>query len=81
MYFVYILISLKDPSRYYIGITENLKERLKKHNSGKQTGYSKRYAPWEVETYITFKNKLRAEKFEKYLKEGSGQAFLKRRFI
>ena len=80
MYTVYILLSIKDQTRYYIGITQNLKNRLKEHNIS-QSGYSKRYAPWKVETYITFQNKILAEEFERYLKSGSGNAFLKRRLI
>ena len=33
MYFVYILQSLKD-GKTYVGYTNNLDERLKRHNSG-----------------------------------------------
>mgnify|MGYP001585599331 FL=1 len=80
MHIVYILISIKDSSKYYIGITRDLNKRLQEHNNS-QSGYSKRFSPWEIETYITFKNKLLAERFEKYLKAGSGQAFLKKRLI
>ena len=80
MHIVYILKSLKDPTRYYIGITQNLKQRLKQHNLEK-SGYTQRYAPWGIETYIVFSNKLLAEKFERYLKVGSGQAFLKRHLL
>ena len=80
MHIVYILISLKDPNRYYIGLTQDLQKRLKEHNVS-EAGYSKRYAPWKIETYTTFNNKDLAEKFEKYLKAGSGQAFLKKRLI
>jgi predicted GIY-YIG superfamily endonuclease len=78
---VYILKSLKNPSKNYTGITENLDKRLKERNSVTQTGYTKKFALWEKETYITFKDRLLAEKFEKYLKSGSGQAFLKKHFI
>lgn len=80
MYIVYILLSTKDPKRYYIGITQDLEKRLGEHNSEK-AGYAKRYAPWEVETCITFRNKQLAEKFEEYLKHGSGNPFLKKRLI
>lgn len=66
--------------RCYIGITQNLTKRLKEHNNEKEV-YSKRYAPWKLETYITFTNKRRAEEFESYLKSGSGNAFLKKRLI
>ena len=77
---VYILVSSFDKTRYYIGITEDVDRRLKEHNMG-DSGYSKRYAPWELETRIVFRNKSLAEQFEKYLKAGSGQAFLKRHLI
>jgi hypothetical protein len=43
--------------------------------------YSKKYAPWKVETFISFDNQSLAEKFEKYLRSGSGFAFLKKRLI
>ena len=80
MYVVYILESLVDSTRYYIGITENLEQRLKEHNNGK-VNYSKRYMPWELQTYIAFKNEERARQFEKYLKSGSGYAFLRKRLL
>ena len=80
MYIVYILLSVKYSSRYYIGFTENLQNRLIAHNTS-SAGYSSRYAPWEIHTYITFKDEKLARKFEKYLKAGSGQAFLKKRFL
>ena len=80
MHIVYILISLKDSNRYYIGLTDNLERRLGEHNRS-TSGYSKRYAPWEIETYLVFKSERLAREFEKYLKVGSGNAFLQRRLI
>ena len=80
MNIVYILRSLKDKTRIYIGFTQNLERRLKEHNQG-DTAYTKKFTPWEVETYINFKNRNRALNFEKYLKKGSGNAFLKKRLI
>ena len=80
MYIVYILKSLKDPTRSYIGITQNLQRRLEEHNLDK-SGYAQRYAPWDVETYIVFSNGVLAEKFERYLKAGSGQVFLKKHLL
>ena len=70
----------KDPTKYYIGFTENLNRRLIEHNTA-ESGYSKRYAPWEVESFVTFRNREKAMAFEKYLKMGSGHSFLKRRLI
>lgn len=80
MHIVYILKSKKYPTRCYIGITQDLNKRLNEHNSEKSI-YAKRYAPWQIETYVTFKNKYLAEGFEKYLKSGSGFSFLRRRLV
>lgn len=80
MLIVYILLSEKDPKKYYVGLTENLERRLAEHNSA-GSGYSRRYAPWRIETYTKFSNDEQAIAFEKYLKSGSGFAFLKKRLI
>ena len=80
MQIVYILKSDKDPAKYYIGLTKDLEKRIAEHNTEK-SGYSKRYAPWHVETHITFSSSRLAERFEKYLKAGSGHAFLTKHLI
>ncbi len=80
MYYVYILQSLKFPTRRYVGFTSNLEARLKTHNS-KGSSFTSKYTPWEIVTYICFQNKELALDFERYLKTGSGIAFLKKRFI
>ena len=77
MYYVYILISQRNPAKYYIGFTDNLEKRLNKHNAN-QTYYAKRYSPWQLQTYTYFKCKEKALSFEKYLKHGSGFSFLKK---
>ena len=76
----HILKSLKVPTKIYIGLTENVDQRLKQHNYS-SSKYSKTYAPWTLETFIGFRNKNLASRFEKYLKSGSGHAFLKKRFL
>jgi len=80
MYIVYILTSKKYPERCYIGVTQDLDKRLSEHDSEK-SAYSKRYAPWELQSYVAFKSKHHAEEFERYLKSGSGFSFLKKRLI
>ena len=80
MLIVYVLKSLSQPHRHYIGITENLENRVKEHNQG-ESEYTKKFGPWCVETYITFQNHDKASTFERYLKKGSGHAFLKRYLI
>lgn len=79
MYYVYILQSRKDKS-YYTGFTENLKQRLKEHNYG-TADYSKSKTPFELIWFCTFKDKKKAPDFEKYLKQGSGFAFAKKRLV
>ena len=80
MYFVYILVSIPDTHRHYVGLTTDLERRLSQHNSGDGI-YTRRFAPWRLEAYIAFQSKQTALRFERYLKEGSGHAFLKRHLI
>jgi putative endonuclease len=80
MHIVYILISKKYPDRIYIGLTEDISRRVDEHNTDKSP-YSRKYGPWELETYITFGQKKKAVEFERYLKSGSGFAFLKKHFL
>jgi putative endonuclease len=79
-YFVYILQSEAHMGKTYVGFTEDLKRRLDEHNSGSQL-YSRRYAPWRLLSYISFQDRDLALAFEKYLKSGSGKAFLTKHFI
>ncbi|EKE07494.1 MAG: Excinuclease ABC C subunit protein [uncultured bacterium] len=79
MYYVYILKSLKDNSRY-VGFTNDLKRRIKEHNSGEST-YTKGHLPWKLIWYCAFIDKLSASNFEKYLKSGSGIAFINKRLV
>ena len=80
MHIVYILRSIKDSKRTYIGYTTNLEKRLYQHNH-KGSVYTKSYAPWQVETYVVFTDEVRAKHFERFLKSGSGAVFTKRRLI
>ena len=80
MQYVYILISEKDRTKFYIGETSDLDKRVKEHNKG-CSYYTKRYMPWRLEIYIVFHSSLLAKQFERYLKSGSGKTFLKRRLM
>jgi putative endonuclease len=80
MMYVYILRSAKHPKKTYIGITENLVKRLAEHNANTQP-HTSRYSPWKIETYIAFTDKNKAFNFEKYLKAGSGKAFLNKHLV
>jgi putative endonuclease len=77
-YYVYILRSLARAETYYVGFTEDLKSRLTDHNANKVV-HTKKFSPWEIKTTIAFRDKTKAQAFEKYLKSPSGRAFAKKR--
>jgi putative endonuclease len=64
----------------YVGCTSNLDERLKRHRIG-SVRYTQTRLPIELIAYINFTDKYKAFEFEKYLKSGSGRAFMKKRFL
>lgn len=77
--YVYLLRSTSHPDEHYVGLTTDLKKRLCEHNAGKSPHTSK-YVPWELVVAVYFKDRHKAEVFERYLKQGSGHAFAKRHF-
>ena len=78
MYYSYILL-LADNS-YYHGFSDNLKERIKDHNSGTVSS-TKNLRPVKLIFYAAFNTEKLATKFEDYLKTGSGLAFRNKRLI
>jgi predicted GIY-YIG superfamily endonuclease len=76
---VYILRSLSDPRRPYIGLTSDISARLADHNAGR-CPHTARYRPWQLHVVIELPDEQRAIDFERYLKSGSGRAFAKRHF-
>ena len=77
--YVYVLLSEKDATRRYIGLTDDLGTRLKSHNQGNNS-YTSKYRPWQIETAIAFRSREKAAAFEKYLKSHSGRAFASKHF-
>ncbi len=80
MHYVYLIESVRDRDRHYVGKTHDLKARLNGHNSG-DTFWTARYRPWHLVCYLAFAMEQRAVAFERYLKSGSGKTFLKRHFL
>ena len=76
MFYTYVLKSERC-GEHYRGHTSDLKQRLAEHNAGKCTHTSK-FAPWRLKFYAAFETVELAERFERYLKSGSGHAFAKR---
>ena len=78
MWYVYLLKCAD--SKPYTGCTNNWEKRLARHSKG-QVPATKNRLPVQLVSYCAFTNKYLAYKFEKYLKTGSGRAFLKKRLI
>jgi putative endonuclease len=76
---VSIVRSDADPSRHYVGITNDIRSRLDWHNHG-PSGHTLLGRPWSLAVAIEFSTEKEAVRFEKYLKSGSGRAFTKRHF-
>ena len=74
MFVVYILKSISN-SRYYIGMTSNIDQRLRDHNSGANRS-TKNKGPWELIYTEVFDTKDEAFKRERKIKSyKGGQAF------
>lgn len=78
MHYVYLIESVKTPAKRYIGYSDDLKQRIKDHNAGKNVSTAP-FRPWELKTYLAFPTKPKALSFERYLKSGSGHAFAHKR--
>ena len=74
MYFVYVLISEKD-GQYYIGQTNNLESRIRRHNLGYVHSTINR-RPLRLVYTEEFMNRSEAMHREKYLKSGAGHKYL-----
>ena len=66
--------------KLYTGCTSDLKERVRRHNSG-FVQFTKSRLPISVLVAICFYDKYKAYAFEKYLKSGSGREFMRRHFL
>jgi len=78
MYYVYILKCKDDLP--YTGFSKNLKERFNRHQNGNVPATKSRL-PVELVFYSAFVNKYKALEFEKYLKSGSGRAFMQHHLL
>jgi predicted GIY-YIG superfamily endonuclease len=78
MWFVYILRRVD--GHLYTGCTEDINERLNRHISGLVPA-TKFRLPVALVPYIAFANKYKAFEFEKYLKGGSGRAFISKHLV
>jgi putative endonuclease len=77
VYYVYLIESLSTQRERYVGMTTDLKQRLRAHNQGKSS-HTAKFSPWKLITYVAFVDRAKAEAFEQYLKSGSGHAFARK---
>jgi len=77
MFYVYILLSLKD-KQFYAGSTDNLKRRFKEHLQGKVKS-TKHRGPLKLICYEAYLFKQEALRREKFLKSSDGKKDLRKR--
>jgi putative endonuclease len=73
-YFVYILYS-QNTDRYYVGQTQNLEERLERHNSGRNKS-TKPGIPWMIVHFEVLPDRSTALVREKYIKNLGSKRYL-----
>jgi putative endonuclease len=78
MHYVYILLC--NDGNFYTGCTEDLKARFMRHKNG-EVSFTQSRLPVELIFYCAFRDKYKAFEFEKYLKSGSGRAFMNKRLF
>ena len=66
MFYVYILESLEDSEKHYLGYSSDLKNRVKSHNDGRNQ--STKYTTWKIIYYEAYETEVLARKREASLK-------------
>lgn len=74
MIVVYVIKSIAKKFRY-VGITNDLEERIRRHNSGRSKSTAP-YKPFKLIYTEELKSYQEARKREKFLKSGAGRKFL-----
>lgn len=77
MYYAY---SLRCKDGFYVGCTDDIQERLERHQKGQVPATADRL-PVALEFYFAIEDKYKAFEFEKYLKSGSGRVFINKHFV
>ena len=77
--FVYIIRSVNQPQKRYVGVSADVTARVSAHNAGLNRSTAP-WLPWAVDVTIEFRSERMALRFEKYLKSGAGHAFANRYF-
>lgn len=78
MYTVYILYSQKS-SRYYVGQTSDITDRLERHNQGRVKS-TKFGIPWKVVLQLEVSTRSEAMVLEKQIKKRGAKRYLESHF-
>jgi len=76
MYYIYILKSFSS-GRFYIGQTNNLEQRLKRHNENRVKSTRNR-GPWKLVYQDKFETRSEAVIRERYLKSMKSKLFIEK---
>ena len=74
-YYGYMLSDVANRTHHYVGMTENLESRREKHNA-RQVPHTSKFAPWTIDAAIAVRDKTTTVRLKRYLKSGSGRAFV-----
>ena len=75
-FYTYVLYS-ECFDKTYVGFTADLSLRLQFHNCNLNSGWTKRYQPWEVLYFEEFSDKSTAMTREQQLKSYQGRQFIR----
>lgn len=78
IFYVYLIKLSNDD--FYVGSTQDLGKRLKKHQNG-EVPHTSKFRPHKLAWYVAFQDGSLATGFEKYLKSSSGKAFRNKHLI
>ncbi len=74
MFYTYIIQS-NSTGKYYIGSTQDVNERLNRHNGGRSE-YTKNRGPWEVKHAEKFADLASARKRENFIKRQKSKKYI-----
>src|SRR6266498_3928690 len=61
-YYMYLIESLSAHLERYVGMTTDLRQRLREHNQGKSS-HTTKFSPWKLTTYIAFTDRGQGRSF------------------
>ena len=70
----YVYVLQNERGYQYVGLADDLKQRIDAHNRGEMPSTAK-YKPWKIVNFTAFPAREQAAAYERYLKSGSGTTF------